>query len=179
MDKVGPEARALGLGRAWLGLGPGLGVFMSPSPPKPGPNPGWARAAGPDGPLHQTGKPASPTQLHSVPFCRVGKWDLVIKNGTQPSKVGLGESQSHPFRYSSHGRAQAPGNLTRQVRALTRGPLRTISNKRDETVDYGKENLNQVAELLLALGQEICNKFDWNDLNKMFEEVASIESSLG
>ncbi|KAJ7205771.1 hypothetical protein GGX14DRAFT_397469 [Mycena pura] len=50
-NKVGPEARALGLGRAWLGLGPGLGVFTSPSPSKPGPDPGWARAAGPDGPL--------------------------------------------------------------------------------------------------------------------------------
>ncbi|KAJ7204055.1 hypothetical protein GGX14DRAFT_398364 [Mycena pura] len=50
-DSVGPEAWALGLGRAWLGLGPGLGVFTSPSPPKPGPSPGWARAAGPDGPL--------------------------------------------------------------------------------------------------------------------------------
>ncbi|KAJ7230133.1 hypothetical protein GGX14DRAFT_384093 [Mycena pura] len=35
---------------------------------------------------HQKGKPASPTPLHSVPFCRVGKWDLAIKNGTQPSK---------------------------------------------------------------------------------------------
>ena len=52
MGEVGPEARALGLGRAWLGLGPGLGVFMSPSPPKPGRDPGWARAAGPDGPLN-------------------------------------------------------------------------------------------------------------------------------
>ncbi|KAJ7186332.1 hypothetical protein GGX14DRAFT_618479 [Mycena pura] len=51
MDPVGPEARALGLWRARLGLGPGLGVFTSPSPPKPGPDPGWARAAGPDGPL--------------------------------------------------------------------------------------------------------------------------------
>ncbi|KAJ7229851.1 hypothetical protein GGX14DRAFT_581457 [Mycena pura] len=51
MDPVGPEARALGLCRARLGLGPGLGVFTSPSPPKPGPDPGWARAAGPDGPL--------------------------------------------------------------------------------------------------------------------------------
>src|ERR1700761_1881361 len=55
-DKVGPEARALGLGRAWLGPGPGLGVFTSPSPPKPGPDPGWARAAGPDGPLRLGGQ---------------------------------------------------------------------------------------------------------------------------
>ncbi|KAJ7187588.1 hypothetical protein GGX14DRAFT_409058 [Mycena pura] len=54
MDPVGPEARALGLCRARLGLGPGLGVFTSPSPPKPGPDPGWARAAGPDGPLPMT-----------------------------------------------------------------------------------------------------------------------------
>ncbi|KAJ7210015.1 hypothetical protein GGX14DRAFT_394817 [Mycena pura] len=47
---------------------------------------------------HQTGKPVSPTQLHSVPFYTVGKWDLAIKNGTQPSKVGLRESQSHYSR---------------------------------------------------------------------------------
>ncbi|KAJ7223388.1 hypothetical protein GGX14DRAFT_387708 [Mycena pura] len=54
MNQVRPEAWALGLGRAWLGLGPGLGVFPSPSPPKPGPHPGWARAAGPDGPLGES-----------------------------------------------------------------------------------------------------------------------------
>ncbi|KAJ7200103.1 hypothetical protein GGX14DRAFT_400793 [Mycena pura] len=29
------------------------------------------------------------------------KWDSGIKSGTQASKVGLGESHSHPFRYSS------------------------------------------------------------------------------
>src|ERR1700761_6243053 len=49
--QVGPEARALGLGRAWLGPGPGLGVFTRPSPPRRGRDPGWPRAAGPDGPL--------------------------------------------------------------------------------------------------------------------------------
>ncbi|KAJ7194013.1 hypothetical protein GGX14DRAFT_546123, partial [Mycena pura] len=42
-----------------------------------------------------------PTALS--PILQSGKWDLAIKNGTERSKVGLGESQSHYSRiYSRH-----------------------------------------------------------------------------